>query len=445
MTSMSQSSAGGRGTLPFKAPELFSYPPVVSAAADVYAFGILAWVVVAGEQPYASMEGASTALPSAVDQGVRPELENGGDWRDRTNGSIAKLIEKCWSGEQASRPAFGSNQGGGGEPIVKTLEKLELSGLKYSDNDSNESMVTRLISSEAEAEKANVFLAVIDEAVLDAGTIPQEMTDLEQERTATQTNAAIAQQNAHAAREQITQAMGADVLKVILASLSDLSTSMKNLQEGVVDKVKSHEISIGQIAQGELDVPRLFVLLPVEKEPSLVSKLLSPKSFVQDRYRLDFLDPVTGYAARCGPKGIGYEITLPQKWIADHQKDIVIGIQVLKITAKAGRLAGLPLPNLEGLPTEVISKAEVAALRNFEAILEGANDLGDGMKVATGQTYRELRQMLKNQCNDENLIHCNLSKERAADGTIEFVTKASRPRFLEEGARCLVWRREGLN
>ena len=32
MTSMSMSSAGGRGTLPFKAPELFSYPPVVSQA-----------------------------------------------------------------------------------------------------------------------------------------------------------------------------------------------------------------------------------------------------------------------------------------------------------------------------------------------------------------------------------------------------------------------------
>ena len=38
MTSMSQSSAGGRGTLPFKAPELFAHPPVVSKEADVYAF-----------------------------------------------------------------------------------------------------------------------------------------------------------------------------------------------------------------------------------------------------------------------------------------------------------------------------------------------------------------------------------------------------------------------
>ena len=87
LTSQSTSSAGGRGTIYFKAcaprcpaapqhtpvplggytrrpahhttrliesahtrartqaPELFAYPPVISAAADVYAFAVLAWVV----------------------------------------------------------------------------------------------------------------------------------------------------------------------------------------------------------------------------------------------------------------------------------------------------------------------------------------------------------------------------------------------------------------
>ena len=46
---------GGRGTLPFKAPELFAYPPTISPAADVYAFAVLGWVLVSGEQPYAHL------------------------------------------------------------------------------------------------------------------------------------------------------------------------------------------------------------------------------------------------------------------------------------------------------------------------------------------------------------------------------------------------------
>jgi hypothetical protein len=52
--------------------------------------------------------------------------------------------------------------------------------------------------------------------------------------------------------------------------------------------------------------------------------------------------------------------------------------------------------------------------------------------------------MLKDQCNDEYLVHCAMKKERAADGTIEFVTEASKSHFIAEGARCLVWNVQGL-
>jgi serine/threonine protein kinase len=68
MTSMSQSTVGGRGTLPFREPELFVHPTHVGPEADVYAFSILAWIVVCGEQPYANMQAAATSLPQAVAQ-----------------------------------------------------------------------------------------------------------------------------------------------------------------------------------------------------------------------------------------------------------------------------------------------------------------------------------------------------------------------------------------
>ena len=51
-----------------QAPELFAYPPVVSAAADVYAFGILAWVVCTREQPYQKLQSAETAMAAMLMQ-----------------------------------------------------------------------------------------------------------------------------------------------------------------------------------------------------------------------------------------------------------------------------------------------------------------------------------------------------------------------------------------
>ena len=49
-----------------QAPELFAYPPVVSAAADVYAFAILAWVVCTREQPYQKLQSAETAMAAML-------------------------------------------------------------------------------------------------------------------------------------------------------------------------------------------------------------------------------------------------------------------------------------------------------------------------------------------------------------------------------------------
>ena len=97
LASMSTSSAGGRGTIYFRAsappaaphpracssharsnrragrartqaPELFAYPPVVSAAADVYAFAVLAWVVCTREQPYQKLQSAETAMAAMLMQ-----------------------------------------------------------------------------------------------------------------------------------------------------------------------------------------------------------------------------------------------------------------------------------------------------------------------------------------------------------------------------------------
>ena len=83
------------------------------------------------------------------------------------------------------------------------------------------------------------------------------------------------------------------------------------------------------------------------------------KGYVKDRYRLVFLDPVTGSAVPTGPDSDGYRLELTKQWLIDHRKTLNDGIKVVKMAAAAGRLAGLPLPATVGLPSEIVSKAEV--------------------------------------------------------------------------------------
>jgi hypothetical protein len=97
----------------------------------------------------------------------------------------------------------------------------------------------------------------------------------------------------------------------------------------------------------ELECPRLFLLLPQEApQHSRLKRLLHRvESVVKDKYRLVFLDPVTGCYVRTGPEGDGYHIELPQAWLMQHHKRIADGLTIIKWTAALGRIAGLPLPS----------------------------------------------------------------------------------------------------
>ena len=93
------------------------------------------------------MESAATAIPTAVDEGERPSLADGGDWKDRTTGQIAKLIEACWAGPLAERPAFG-----GAEGVVALREaKEDLTDTITLLCDRGELAVEAAASAEAEA------------------------------------------------------------------------------------------------------------------------------------------------------------------------------------------------------------------------------------------------------------------------------------------------------
>ena len=51
-----------------QAPELFAFPAVISAAADVYAFAVLAWVVCTRERPYQDLQSPETVMKEMLMQ-----------------------------------------------------------------------------------------------------------------------------------------------------------------------------------------------------------------------------------------------------------------------------------------------------------------------------------------------------------------------------------------
>jgi hypothetical protein len=255
----------------------------------------------------------------------------------------------------------------------------------------------------------------------------------------------------------------ASALSAMLQQQSDMfRQAMQELSELKVE-TESNKRSLIRLAEGELDCPRLFVLLPMEASSSKLMQLVK-REFLKDKYRLVFLDPVTGCAVRCGPDGNGYKLEMPKKWLVENRKIISAGLRIVKMTAAAGCVAGLPLESVKGLPSQAVSKAEVEAVKLFErvysgSVLIGESALGDdasstsssaspstakAVKAATGRAYKQLRKMLKDQCEDEYLVHCEMTKEKAHDGSIEFVSAESKERFLHFGQQCLIWNDETL-
>jgi len=110
---------GERGSLLYMDPRLFDPAASITAASDVYSFGIMAWQVLSGLEPY-KVELAEVLPPTAtglqmmdamrryavgcgrppvavlVERGVPP--------------AVVALVESCWAPEQASRPVMAEVQ-----------------------------------------------------------------------------------------------------------------------------------------------------------------------------------------------------------------------------------------------------------------------------------------------------------------------------------------------
>ena len=139
-----------------------------------------------------------------------------------------------------------------------------------------------------------------------------------------------------------------------------MMAEMKETLNEVRQKVEVSNVTLGSIAMNELDCPRLVFMTPYTppEKRSIRSRVTNKlKSAVQEKHRLIFLDPVSGTAVPCGEDGQGYVLTLPSKFLQQHGDKIRDGLTVLKWVVSLGRCAGLPLPCLQGMPTQVVSMA----------------------------------------------------------------------------------------
>ncbi|KAL7239774.1 hypothetical protein ACSBR2_005616 [Camellia fascicularis] len=93
-------SGGIRGTIPWMAPELLnSKKNMVTEKVDVYSFGIVMWELLTGEEPYRNMR-SEEIIAGIIKGNLHPEIPSWCDpaWRS--------LMERCWSSDPDSRPAF---------------------------------------------------------------------------------------------------------------------------------------------------------------------------------------------------------------------------------------------------------------------------------------------------------------------------------------------------
>ena len=187
-------SAGGRGTMHYKAPELFIPPGMpggdvtIGPAVDVYSFGVLAWQVITGIIPWSHLTAPNTQLPAihlAAHFGQalqRPVLQSpecsaaeSDDWRAHTHPTVASLIEQCWDQDPAKRPTF--------TDVAARLETIALQISSDSVARSQQAYQRRARAAEEEAEATRRRLAEYEAAVQEerrrATLAAQDMADLQ--------------------------------------------------------------------------------------------------------------------------------------------------------------------------------------------------------------------------------------------------------------------------
>jgi len=143
--------ADGRGSLAYKAPELFrtraSGSALVGYAADIYSFAVLAWQVLTRVQPWSDLRSPHTEIPESVKAGERPEIAGTIGWREYVSApALVDLVEAAWAQEPEDRPCF--------RELANRLEEAEVEAIRVEMAKNEEARKAEIKEAERRAEVA---------------------------------------------------------------------------------------------------------------------------------------------------------------------------------------------------------------------------------------------------------------------------------------------------
>jgi hypothetical protein len=126
-------------------------------------------------------------------------------------------------------------------------------------------------------------------------------------------------------------------------------------------------------------VPRFVLILPKptaseKKWWTLATRWSKPGNWINKKVLIYFVCPIT---LRVPADAEGYETKLRQDWVIKYGPALLMGLRVLKIACALGRLAGLPLPVLSAVPSEVQNfiSDHTGALSTMYSMLRQDKDL----------------------------------------------------------------------
>uniref|UniRef100_A0A7S3LZM0 Uncharacterized protein n=1 Tax=Spumella elongata TaxID=89044 RepID=A0A7S3LZM0_9STRA len=110
-------------------------------------------------------------------------------------------------------------------------------------------------------------------------------------------------------------------------------------------KLGAHERALHMLVSKKKECPSLFWFYPKKRE--LRNWLRDPlKCLLQDSLMMVVVCPVTLRMVKCGPDGLGWEISAPKAWVKKWGPAILFSIYVMQAAVIAGRMVGIPLPQL---------------------------------------------------------------------------------------------------
>jgi len=173
--------------------------------------------------------------------------------------------------------------------------------------------------------------------------------------------------------------------------------------------VHAHDVVLDIMVTKTKECPSLVMLIPCKKA---WKNCISPTTFTQDKFMLTFICPVSLCVVECGPKGLGWEVAEPKKWVKKWGPALLVTLKVLQVAAVAGRVLGLPIPCLPtadnlglGLDTDskLISNFMTSSWSHItfivEAGLDGASSVLSKSSIPSLEAATPSHALLK--CSDE--------------------------------------------